>query len=187
MSATKLIDTIIDVSGRTQESELIRRATAFAEKCLEEDYRYCVLPDDDDYLSKIDWDEYHWIRDTPARTPAGWHAKALFCSAWNRDAYDDRPRDSDNKTAVVAALLRDIVSQSRGVIIERLKAKYGPPPRGYTDDFRFIGLTPRQFWEMALEDVQRDPEPNEHKARYLLEKTRELIACEKEGSADDVT
>src|SRR5579859_1149978 len=83
--------------GAGDDAELIRVCQRFAEKEMEDWYRYVTEPDEtaDDLDDTPDWDSLHWITATPARTPEGWHAKALAYTAWHHSAYDDEPMDRD--------------------------------------------------------------------------------------------
>lgn len=125
------------------DAELIRICHQFAENELEHWYLYVVTPEPecDDLDDAPDWSAYHRIVATAATTPAGWHAKALAYTAWDRDAYDDHKDNRDPATTFLAALLRDIVAPARRAIVARLAAQYGPLPSSYTSEGIWIGYT----------------------------------------------
>jgi hypothetical protein len=132
---------------------LIRTCHRFAEDELEQWYRYVVTPEPecDELDDEVNWDTYHWIVATPATTPAGWHAKALAYTAWDRDAYDDHQDDRTPAATFLAALLRDIVAPARRAIVARLAAQYGALPTSYTSEGVWIGPTQE---ERALIDEE---------------------------------
>ena len=125
------------------DADLIRVCHQFAEKELDDWYRYVVdatiAPGTEDEDTPPDWAGLHWIEATPATTPEGWQAKALAFSAWHRDSYDNAPEDQDSQTALLAGLLRDMVAPARNAIVTRLAAKYGPLPTGYTAEGIWLG------------------------------------------------
>jgi hypothetical protein len=128
------------------DAELVRVCHAFAEAEWRNWWRYIVAPDDlaDAQDREPDWPTLTWIKATPATTPAGWHAKALALSAWDRTAYDDDAEwhEPDSDTGLLAGLLRDMVAPARAAILARCAADYGPLPEGYTADWRWIGRAP---------------------------------------------
>jgi hypothetical protein len=130
----------------TPDAELVRLCHAFAEAEFRNWWRYVTAPDDlaDAQDRDPDWPTLAWIEATPATTPAGWHAKALALSAWDRTAYDDDAEwhEPDSGTGLLAGLLRDMVAPARAVILARCAAEYGPLGEGYTADARWIGRAP---------------------------------------------
>ena len=138
------------------DANLVRVCHAFAEAEFRNWWRYVTSPADmaDTQEWEDDWPILAWITATPATTPAGWHAKALALSAWEREFYDDLVEaESDTRTSLLSALLRDMVAPARAEILARCAADYGPLPEGYTTDARWIGLAP------AIAAVAAPPAP----------------------------
>ena len=127
------------------DGALILACHRFAEGEYRARWRDCTAPVhlSDAEATDADWATLEWITATPATTPAGWAAKALALAAWEPEMYDDLvPAESDTRTALLAALLRDMVAPARAEIVARCAAEYGPLGEGYTPDGRWIGLAP---------------------------------------------
>lgn len=123
------------------DAELIRRCYEFAERELDHWYQYVMAPDDvaDSLDWPTEWETVRRITETPATTPAGWHAKALALTAWDRSIYDDEPDERTAASTMLAALLRDMLAPTRNAIIARLRRKYGPLPDTYTPEGIWMG------------------------------------------------
>jgi hypothetical protein len=144
-------------SDHDADAELIRICHAFAEAEFDNWYRYVVAPvetaDDDD--RPPDWDTYRLIIDTPATTPAGWHAKALAFVAWYREAYDDVEIERTAASTLLASLLRNMVMPARNAIIAGCAKAYGPLPPQYTADGVWIGYSAEEKARIDAEIAER--------------------------------
>ena len=124
------------------ESEFVGICRRFAEAEYADWYAYVMASDEVamemEERNAVDWATYNLITATPAKTLEGLRAKALALAAWDRAAYDD-DSESNRGGALLASLLRDMVAPERAEIIERLTAKWGPLPDGYTRDGVWVG------------------------------------------------
>jgi hypothetical protein len=143
MSATKSTTRI----APSPDARLIALCQTFTETTLDEWWAY--MDDDDAEEPGPNWDDYREIVATPATTSAGWHAKALALTAWNRDAFDALAEDPDSCTTGLASLMRDMVAPARAAIMARCAAKYGPLPHYYSADGVWVGPTPEEDAEHA--------------------------------------
>jgi len=142
-AAALLASTASAAAAPSADTEMVRVCHDFAEAEWRNWWRYVTAPADlaDAQDRDPDWPTLAWIEATPATTPAGWHAKALALSAWDRAAYDDDAEwhEPDSDTGLLAGLLRDMVAPARAAILARCEAEYGPLPEGYTADMRWKG------------------------------------------------
>lgn len=123
------------------DAELIALCHQFAEAELASWYRYLTAPDHlaDAQDTAPDWAAMESITATPPTTLEGIQAKALACSAWDREAFDGPQDDRDRSTVLLASFLRDIAAPARAAIIARLIKQYGPLPEGYIVDGMWVG------------------------------------------------
>jgi hypothetical protein len=136
------------------DAELIALCQTFTEATLDAWWAYMVDDDADEPEPK--WDDYRRIVTTPATTSAGWHAKALALTAWNRDAFDDLAEDPDSFTTGLSSLMRDMVAPARAAIMACCAAKYGPLPGYYSTDGLWVGPTQEEEAERNKMLAERD-------------------------------
>ncbi len=168
------------------DAELVRVCHDFAEAEWRSWWRYVTAPD---YLADAeatdpDWSTLEWIETTPATTPAGWAAKALALAAWHREAYDDSDAEGDARATLLAGLLRDMVAPARAEILARCAAEYGPLPKGYTVDGRWIRRAPAVAVATAPLPVHRDAEL--HAACDAFARAEQNVAQLERDADDDV-
>lgn len=125
------------------DAELIALCHQFAEAELASWYRYVVAPDHlaDAQDTAPDWATMEKIAATSPTTLEGIQAKALACSAWDREAFDGPQADRDRSTTLLASLLRDMAAPARATIVARLVKQHGPLPEGYTAGGVWLGRT----------------------------------------------
>ncbi len=169
------------------DAALVRICHAFAEAEWRNWWRYIVAPADlaDAQATDPDWTTLKWITATPATTPAGWAAKALAVSAWEREFYDDLVEaERDTRTTLLAGLLHDMVAPVRTAILARCKAEYGPLGEGYDADARWIGRTPAIAMPVPPRPAPLDAEL--HAACADFARAERDVAQLERGAEDDV-
>ncbi len=168
------------------DAELVRICHDFAEAEWRSWWRYVTAPDDlaDAEATDPDWSTLEWIEATPATTPAEWAAKALALAAWHREAYDDSDAEGDASATLLAGLLRDMVAPARAEILARCAAEYGPLPKGYTVDGRWIRRAPAVVVATAPLPVHRDAEL--HAACDAFARAEQNVAQLERDADDDV-